>query len=150
MKGKLIFVVGLATGYVLGTRAGRERYEQIRSGWLSVWHTAPVQRQVDKAQDFAKARVSELPGIVGRGVGSLITAVSGGKTPGEKVDRTLAAARRSVDEAAEGVDRAAAGEPAKKPAAKKTAAKKPAAKKTAAKKPAAKKASGGSTSSTSK
>ncbi|MDN3295698.1 YtxH domain-containing protein [Streptomyces ficellus] len=29
MRYKLTFVVGLAIGYVLGTRAGRERYEQL-------------------------------------------------------------------------------------------------------------------------
>ncbi|MFE2043508.1 YtxH domain-containing protein [Streptomyces sp. NPDC059477] len=30
MRYKLMFVAGLAVGYVLGTRAGRERYEQLR------------------------------------------------------------------------------------------------------------------------
>ncbi|MCT2590294.1 YtxH domain-containing protein [Streptomyces sp. N2-109] len=32
MRYRLTFVVGLAIGYVLGTRSGRERYEQIRQG----------------------------------------------------------------------------------------------------------------------
>ncbi|URM91481.1 YtxH domain-containing protein [Streptomyces sp. MRC013] len=31
MRYKLTFIVGAAVGYVLGTRAGRERYEQLRS-----------------------------------------------------------------------------------------------------------------------
>ncbi|OEJ96391.1 hypothetical protein [Streptomyces thermolilacinus] len=31
MRYKLTFVVGVAVGYVLGTRAGRERYEQLRT-----------------------------------------------------------------------------------------------------------------------
>ncbi|MEU5974134.1 YtxH domain-containing protein [Streptomyces sp. NPDC047315] len=30
MRYKLTFVVGLAIGYVIGTRAGRERYEQMK------------------------------------------------------------------------------------------------------------------------
>ncbi|MEG3629767.1 YtxH domain-containing protein [Streptomyces poriticola] len=30
MRYRLTFVVGLAVGYVLGTRAGRERYEQLK------------------------------------------------------------------------------------------------------------------------
>src|SRR3546814_17314066 len=30
MKGKVGLVIGLAAGYVLGARAGRERYEQIK------------------------------------------------------------------------------------------------------------------------
>ncbi|MCS5717480.1 YtxH domain-containing protein [Herbiconiux sp. CPCC 205763] len=57
MRGKIIFVVGLATGYVLGTRAGRERYEQIKAGAQKVWNTPTVQSGVQKAQDFAGARV---------------------------------------------------------------------------------------------
>ena len=30
---KLSFLDGFGAGYVLGARAGRERYEQIRRGW---------------------------------------------------------------------------------------------------------------------
>jgi hypothetical protein len=30
---KLSFIAGFGAGYVLGARAGRERYEQIRRGW---------------------------------------------------------------------------------------------------------------------
>ncbi|MGD8168668.1 YtxH domain-containing protein [Herbiconiux sp. P16] len=57
MRGKIIFVVGLATGYVLGTRAGRERYEQIKAGAEKVWNTPTVQSGVQKVQEFAGARV---------------------------------------------------------------------------------------------
>jgi hypothetical protein len=32
MKTKLTLLTGVAIGYVLGSRAGRERYEQMRSG----------------------------------------------------------------------------------------------------------------------
>ncbi len=39
MKGKIGLVVGLGVGYVLGTRAGRERYEQIKTQWLKVCGT---------------------------------------------------------------------------------------------------------------
>ena len=45
MKGKIGLVVGLGVGYVLGTRAGHERYEQIKTQWLKVWHLDPVQEQ---------------------------------------------------------------------------------------------------------
>ena len=41
MKGKAGLVIGLAVGYVLGTRAGRERYEQIKEQWLKVWNLDP-------------------------------------------------------------------------------------------------------------
>jgi hypothetical protein len=60
MKGKIAFVVGAAVGYVLGSRAGRQRYEQIKRGATNVWNTAPVQKGVgvvrgvidDKADDL--------------------------------------------------------------------------------------------------
>lgn len=38
MRGKAGLVVGLAVGYVLGSRAGRQRYEQIKSQALKVWN----------------------------------------------------------------------------------------------------------------
>ncbi|WP_262704159.1 MULTISPECIES: YtxH domain-containing protein [Streptomyces] len=31
MRYRLTFITGMAVGYVLGTRAGRERYEQLRA-----------------------------------------------------------------------------------------------------------------------
>ncbi|QAB16665.1 YtxH domain-containing protein [Leucobacter muris] len=60
MKGKIAFVLGAAVGYVLGTRAGRERYEQIKNGAQTLWHTAPVQRGVSFVRDVAQTRVDEL------------------------------------------------------------------------------------------
>lgn len=44
MKGKLGLVVGIGIGYVLGSRAGRERYEQIKATATKVWESDPVQR----------------------------------------------------------------------------------------------------------
>lgn len=57
MRGKLILVVGLATGYVLGSRAGRPRYEQIKSGAEKVWNLAPVQQVAGAVSEFAGQRV---------------------------------------------------------------------------------------------
>lgn len=60
MKGKIAFVLGAAVGYVLGSRAGRERYEQIKNGAQTLWHTAPVQRGVGAVRDVAQTRVDDL------------------------------------------------------------------------------------------
>lgn len=60
MKGKIAFVLGAAVGYVLGTRAGRERYEQIKSGAQKVWNTEPVQRGVEAVRGAAQGRVDDL------------------------------------------------------------------------------------------
>jgi len=60
MKGKILFVFGLALGYVLGTRAGRERYEQIKAGAEKVWHDPRVQRQVATVEEFVKDKAPDL------------------------------------------------------------------------------------------
>lgn len=60
MRGKILFVFGVALGYVLGTRAGRERYEQIRAGALKVWNDPRVQEQVSTVEEFVKAKAPEV------------------------------------------------------------------------------------------
>ena len=61
MRGKLILVAGLAVGYVLGSRAGRERYNQIARAADSFWNSRPVQRQMHQAGDLAR---DAAPGVV--------------------------------------------------------------------------------------
>ena len=56
MKGRVALVTGAAIGYVLGTRAGRERYEQIKSQAQRAWHNPKVQEKATQAQDYAKAQ----------------------------------------------------------------------------------------------
>ena len=53
---KITLLVGGAIGYVLGTRAGRERYEQMKKQAQSVWSNPKVQEKATKAQDFAKEK----------------------------------------------------------------------------------------------
>lgn len=77
MRGKIIFVVGLATGYVLGTRAGRERYEQIKAGADKVWNTRPVQAAAGKAQDFADKRVDEVKASLSRAARNALAGLLG-------------------------------------------------------------------------
>ena len=47
MAGKLIFVLGLGTGYVLGTRAGRARYERMKARAVRVMEQPFVRSRVD-------------------------------------------------------------------------------------------------------
>lgn len=60
MRGKILFVFGLALGYVLGARAGRERYAQIRAGAEKVWRDPRVQKQVATVEEFVKDKAPDL------------------------------------------------------------------------------------------
>lgn len=60
MRGKILFIFGLAMGYVLGTRAGRERYEQIKAGAEKVWLDPRVQEQVHTVEEFVKDKAPDL------------------------------------------------------------------------------------------
>lgn len=54
MRLKLLFIVGLGVGYVLGARAGRPRYEQIRAKASDAWEDPRVQKVVTDTHDFVK------------------------------------------------------------------------------------------------
>jgi hypothetical protein len=69
MKGKIALVVGGAAGYVLGARAGRERYEQIVRQAKALWENPQVQeaasRAPGQAQKVAATATSKLGGQLG-------------------------------------------------------------------------------------
>ena len=56
MATRLIFGlgVGLAAGYVLGTRAGRAKYAELKSRASDVWHDPHVQKAVSDAGDMVR------------------------------------------------------------------------------------------------
>ena len=59
MRGKLMFISGLAAGFVLGTRAGREKYEEIRANAKKVWEHPTVQEAAGVAQAQANKLYTE-------------------------------------------------------------------------------------------
>jgi hypothetical protein len=65
MRGKVLFIGGLAAGWVLGTRAGRERYEQLLDAVRKVKDHPTVQEAAGVVQAQAKSLYSEGKSMVG-------------------------------------------------------------------------------------
>jgi len=118
-----MFLIGLAVGYVFGTRAGRKRYEQIKSAAQNLWESEPVQWAAGQAQD-ALGDVAEEALTAAKRV---IHQVTGDKKPAARATAAKPAARKpsaapstrlSGQPIAEPAVRKAAAKPAAKPAAK--------------------------------
>jgi len=93
MKGKILLVTGLAVGYLLGTRAGRERYEEITSAAKKLWADPRVQKPVKQAEDFVKEKAPEVADFVADGVKTVVAKVSGKPTNTTPAKPTGAAAK---------------------------------------------------------
>ena len=84
MKGKILLLTGLAVGYVLGTRAGRERYEEIKTAANKLWADPRVQKPVKQAEEFVKDKAPEVAEFVTDGVKTVASKVTGKTTPAKK------------------------------------------------------------------
>lgn len=93
MRGRIWFLGGLGIGYVLGTRAGRQRFDQMVSTTRRLWESPTVQEaagvvqaQANKLYDQGRQVVSEqVHKISGREGGSPEARVAETRTaePGE-------------------------------------------------------------------
>ena len=92
MRGKFLFIVGLAIGYVFGTRAGRKRYEQIKSAAQNIWESEPVQWSVKQAQDAVGDVAEEAITAAKR----VIHQVTGDKPVAKKAPAKKAPAKKPV------------------------------------------------------
>ena len=104
MKGKIGLVVGLGVGYVLGTRAGHERYEQIKTQWLKVWNLDPVQDQVAKVKGYVGDKAAAVPGAVWNGVVKVAKSVGNADTPGKKLDSAIVTGKKAADDLEDAID----------------------------------------------
>ncbi|GAA3272382.1 MULTISPECIES: hypothetical protein [Dactylosporangium] len=59
MRGKLLFLGGLAAGFVLGSRAGREKYEELKATALKIKESPTVQEAAGVVQEQATRLYSE-------------------------------------------------------------------------------------------
>ncbi|MFE0643769.1 YtxH domain-containing protein [Streptomyces sp. NPDC058877] len=69
MRYKLTFVVGLALGYVVGTRAGRERYEQMKKSAKDFVQSPAVRNATESAVQTGRQAAGKAAHLVGDTVG---------------------------------------------------------------------------------
>lgn len=72
MRYKVTFVVGLALGYVLGTRAGRERYEQLKKSVRGFVQNPAVRNAAETAGHSGRAFAGKAFAAVGDKVGDAV------------------------------------------------------------------------------
>lgn len=131
MRGKIAFVIGLAVGYVLGTRAGRERYEQIKRGAQKLWDSPGIRRGRDQVGGYVSDVSSNLQDSVIDAGKSFVQSVFEFARNRDQQPRPSAASSAGHPDTATA--------PASKPASSKAASQKTTSNKSGIKKPAAKK-----------
>ena len=77
MKGKALFLVASAAGYVLGARAGRERYDQISSAAGRLWGNPKVQKTVVDLQDRGTDAAKHAGAVASEKVSATASSVAG-------------------------------------------------------------------------
>ena len=70
-------ILGFGAGYVLGAKAGRERYDQIRALWHTVSGSPTVHRATEKAKEAATTGTQRGLSLIQTGVGRTGSAVRG-------------------------------------------------------------------------
>jgi hypothetical protein len=60
VKNKLLLGVGIAAGYVLGSRSGRAAYDKLKARAAGVWDSKPVQDKVAVATEAIKEKAPEV------------------------------------------------------------------------------------------
>jgi hypothetical protein len=72
MRYRLTFVAGLALGYVLGTRAGRERYEQLMKSARQVAQNPAVRNTAESAAQQGRQFAGKAYHVVSDKVGDRV------------------------------------------------------------------------------
>lgn len=84
MRGKLVLLVGIGIGYVLGARAGRERYNEIKRSVSRFWNDPRVQHQVQNVEDFAKDKAPDVVDFLGETAKKVVTRSSSPSSPSKE------------------------------------------------------------------
>jgi hypothetical protein len=81
MAGKLGLLVGFGAGYVLGTRSGRERYDQIAGKAQELWSSPRIHEKAEQVQRVAKKKAEQAQQVAKEKVGDKVNGRAGSATP---------------------------------------------------------------------
>lgn len=83
MARKLSLLIGLGAGYVLGARAGRERYDQLVEKAQQLWRNPRVQERSGQAQQLVKEKAGHATDVVKDKVASTTSSSGDGSSGGQ-------------------------------------------------------------------
>ncbi|MHA7293156.1 YtxH domain-containing protein [Arthrobacter sp. HLT1-21] len=86
MKNKLVFAAGMAAGYVLGSRAGRESYDKLKTKADELWNNPKVQETVADTASTLKHKIPEVQEQAGDAVKKTKESVTGALHRSDKTD----------------------------------------------------------------
>jgi hypothetical protein len=106
MRFKTGFLIGLGAGYVLGAKAGRERYQQIMDATRAFMENPGVQRLTDEVNktvsigrervaDAATRRVEQVSGTLAEQASKARSFVSSGESSEDKKETGAEAAKKT-------------------------------------------------------
>ena len=75
MRGRLGMLIGFGAGYVLGAKAGRDRYEQLRRLYENVQASPAFQKASGKAKDAVGSGLGQAKDLASEGVSKVTDAV---------------------------------------------------------------------------
>lgn len=76
MKSKLLLGIGIAAGYVLGSRSGRAAYDKLKARAASIWDSKPVQDKVSAAAEAIKEKAPDVADQLGEAARRAGTVIS--------------------------------------------------------------------------
>jgi hypothetical protein len=111
MRNKAILLAGLVVGYVIGARAGRERYDQlVKLGRQAAGHPAvrsAAKTTATKAADLAKAAAAKAPELAKAAAPKIATVAKQARQAGQQAASRLPFTGKGddpFDEATDGPD----------------------------------------------
>jgi uncharacterized protein YgiB involved in biofilm formation len=75
MRGKMGFFIGFGAGYVLGTKAGRERYDQLRRLYDNILSSSSFEQARGRAKGAVGSGLSQAKEKASEGVAKVTEAV---------------------------------------------------------------------------